>query len=130
MMDPKTEEGATAHLAKILAMMCVRNTFLEKIHSGITPTTKTGDYSDVKVIDGEGREILWNELSRINDGEMKTLMKQVVNRLYTWQLKFAELSQNEHMQGWINAALKYDNPELDQGLIRLLEGKWKESKKT
>jgi hypothetical protein len=29
------------------------------------------------------REIPWNELSRISDDEMKKLMKQIVNKLYT-----------------------------------------------
>ena len=126
-MSTETEEGVAAQLAKILAMMCVRNTFLETVHAGITPITKTGDYSDVSVIDGEGKEIPWMQVSRITDDEMKILMKQVVNRLYTWQTKFTQLSENEHMKKWIAAALKYDDPEFDQGLIKLLEEKWKSS---
>jgi long-chain acyl-CoA synthetase len=37
-----------------------------------------------KVIDADGREIPWPEVSRFDDDEMKTLMKQVVNRIYTF----------------------------------------------
>lgn len=38
-------------VAKLLAVMGVRNnTDLEELHAGITPSSKTGDYSDVKVI--------------------------------------------------------------------------------
>jgi hypothetical protein len=63
---------------------CVRRGYLEKLHSGITPVTRTGDFSDVKVIDAEGREIPWNQVSRINQDEMKTLITGVVNRIHTF----------------------------------------------
>ncbi len=70
--------------AKIMAAACVRRGYLERLHAGATPVTRTGDYSDVKVIDAEGREIPWNQVSRINQDEMKTLMTGVVNRIYTF----------------------------------------------
>jgi len=73
-----------AEFAKIMTAACVRRGYLEKLHRGTTPVTRTGDYSDVKVIDGEGREIPWNETARINQDEMKTLMTGVVNRIHTF----------------------------------------------
>ncbi len=45
------EVHSHADLAKFMAMMCIRNTMLEDIHAGLTPVTRTGDYSDVIVID-------------------------------------------------------------------------------
>ena len=57
---------AQAEFAKTITAACERRGYLEKLHCGTTPVTHTGDYSDVKVIDGEGREIPWNEVSRIN----------------------------------------------------------------
>lgn len=42
---------------------------LEDIHSGKSPSSNTGDYSDVKVV-SPGGEIPWNKLSRINQAEM------------------------------------------------------------
>ena len=63
---------------------CVRRGYIEKLHAGTTPVTRTGDYSDVKIIDAEGREIPWNQLSRINQDEMKMLMTGVVNRIHTF----------------------------------------------
>src|SRR5579862_411366 len=71
-------------LAKMMTAACVRRGYLEKLHCGTLAITHTGDYSDVKVIDADGREILWNEVSRINQDEMKTLMIGVVNRIYTF----------------------------------------------
>ncbi len=73
--------------AKMMAAACVRRGHLEKLHSGTTPVTNTGDYSDVKVIDAEGREIPWNQVSRINQDEMKTLMTGVVDKIYTFLMR-------------------------------------------
>ena len=80
--DPETQK-AFDRLAKAFAVISVRNIYLEELHSGIVPTSNAGDGSDIRVIDADGNEIAWNELSRFNDDEMKKLMKQVVDRLYT-----------------------------------------------
>ena len=79
-----SDKKSQSEFAKILTAACVRRGYLEKLHAGITPTTKTGDYSDVKVIDAEGREIPWNQVSRINQDEMKTLITGVVNHIHTF----------------------------------------------
>lgn len=68
-------------------MICVRNSHLETLHAGQVPVTKTGDWTDVVVIDAEGNNIPWAEVSRIDDDEMRALMGDVVNRLYTFHLK-------------------------------------------
>lgn len=54
----------------------VRNTTLEDLHSGTFPSSKSGDYSDVKVVTPYG-EIPWIKLSRISDQEMRQLMLDV-----------------------------------------------------
>ena len=66
-----------------MAVACVRNTVIENYHAGEFPKSKTGDYSDVKVVTPFG-EIPWNELSRISDTEMMAFNKEVVNNLYTY----------------------------------------------
>jgi hypothetical protein len=70
-LSPKKSQG---EFAKIMTAACVRRGYLEKLHAGITPVTRTGDYSDLKVIDAKGREIPWNQVSRINQNEMKMLI--------------------------------------------------------
>jgi hypothetical protein len=45
-----TDRLLAGQLAKSIAALCVRNTFLEDLHSGTTPSSKSGDYADVKVI--------------------------------------------------------------------------------
>ena len=73
-MNKDDEKRVAARLARIMAMLCVRNTQLETLHSGHTPATRTGDYSDVFVVDADGRHIPWSEVSRIDDAEMRQLM--------------------------------------------------------
>jgi len=116
-MHEKTEKRIAAQIAKTLTMMCVRNTFLEDLHAGKCPISKTGDYTDVKVIDGEGREIPWNELSRLNDAEMKTLMKQIVNRVYTYFIRAEDSRFQASVEKWGAVVDRWDEPEpeLDEG---------------
>jgi hypothetical protein len=68
-------------LAKYLVQRCFRNSALEDLHAGTAPDSKAGDYSDVVVVTPFG-EIPWRRLSRFDDGEMKTLMIDVVQRVY------------------------------------------------
>src|SRR5882762_874807 len=82
MHDPQLQETA-AKVAKMLAFYCVRNSSLEHLHVGVFPSSQTGDYRDVRVVSPYG-EIAWHRLSRISDEEMKLLMEEIVNRLYTF----------------------------------------------
>ena len=82
-----------------------------------TPVTRSGDYSDVKVIDAEGREIPWNQVSRINQDEMKTLMTGVVNRIHTFLARtlFSATEDKAFQQALDRAAIPWtkawDEPE-------------------
>jgi hypothetical protein len=48
-------EAVRKRLAKLVAHDCFRNTKLEDFHSGKYPSSKTGDYSDVKVVSPRAR---------------------------------------------------------------------------
>ncbi len=98
--------------AKSIACYCVRNTILESYHSGFATDTKTGDFSDVTVIDGYGKKLKWNELSKISDDEMKVLMKEIVDKVYVFLM-----AQKENSNGFAaiiagNAIFtnQWDNP--------------------
>ncbi len=120
-MNEIDEERIAAHLAKTMAMMCVRNTELENIHAGLTPVTRTGDYSDVLVIDADGREIPWPEVSHFGDDAMRDLMRQVVNRLYSFQLLAGDPGFQKWMARWETVARKWDEPELDAGFLKAVD---------
>jgi hypothetical protein len=77
----QNNEVVRKRLAKAMARDCFRNTKLEDFHAGTFPSSKAGDYSDVKVVSPYG-EIGWERLSRLSDEEMKALMIDVVNHCY------------------------------------------------
>jgi hypothetical protein len=115
-MSEDVNREIAAWLAKAMAMICVRNTKLEDFHAGLLPITLTGDFSDVVVVDGEGRRIPWTEISRFNDDEMGALMREVVNRLYTFQLRLGEAEFRAYIDRQLNAARHWDDPALDRNL--------------
>lgn len=54
----------------------VRNSELENLHSGKPILSKTGDFTDVKVVTPYG-ELPWNEVSRISNKEMGRLKDSI-----------------------------------------------------
>lgn len=116
-MNPADKERIAASLAKVMAMMCVRNTGLEALHAGTVPATRTGDYSDVFVVDAEGRKIPWVEASHLDDDQMRDLMRQVVNRLYTFHMRCDDPAFLQRTDRWMTVAEKWDEPQLDQKFL-------------
>lgn len=104
--DPELQQ----RLAKHIALRCFRNSILEDFHAGKVPDSKTGDYSDVVVHTPYG-EIPWNELSRINDAEMKPLMQDVVN--HTYHLIQKLFDEKQGIELLLQLAVKDPAPEWD-----------------
>ena len=115
------EQQLVKNISKSMAMMCVRNTVLEDIHAGIEPVSHTGDFSDVMVTDANGRRIPWPEVSRIGNEEMGDLMRQVVNRLYTFQARAHDLHFVAMMDRALAEAWRWDEPELDEIILSGIE---------
>ena len=120
-MKKTAEERDAASFAKIIVAGCIRNTLLEDLHAGKSPVTKIGDFSDVKVIDGEGLEIPWPELARFNDHEMKSLIKEFVNRVYTLLLDMESDKAKEKLEYWSKFAVNWDEPEIDDFVVQALK---------
>ena len=115
--------------AKIITAACVRRGYLEKLHKGPTPVTKTGDYSDVKVVDADGKEIPWNKVARINQDEMKALMQGVVDRVFTFmeRTSFSKDDDTEFREAldrspvaWVK---NWDEPKYLPDFLMPVEGK-------
>ena len=105
---------------RITAMMCARNTGFESLHSGIAPVTHAGDYSDVRVIDADGREIAWNDVSHLDDDQMRALMKEIVNRLYTFNISIDDPDFRNSVDRWARIAERWDEPDPDLEFFRKL----------
>ena len=99
------------HLTLALVEQCVRNTFLEVLHSGTFPDSQPGDYSDVQVISPYG-QIPWTNLSRISDAEMKQLMIEVCNKVFTFLSYPNELDR-------LGPAARWNTPTFDVDLQRV-----------
>lgn len=119
-MTRDDEKRIAAMMAKTLAMMCVRNTGLETLHSGIVPVTHAGDYSDVRVIDADGREIAWNDVSHLDNDQMRALMKEIVNRLYTFNISIDDPDFRNSVDRWARIAERWDEPDPDLEFFRKL----------
>ncbi len=116
-MNQEAEKRIAANLAKTMAMLCVRNTHLETIHAGKTPVTRTGDWSDVTVVDAAGNRIPWTDVSHISDDQLRHLMRDIVNRLYTFHLCADEPRLRAEIERWMAVAGQWDEPEIDQRMI-------------
>ena len=63
-----TEPVLQQRLAKLIVLECFRNSALEDLHAGISPSSAAGDYSDVLVNSPYGT-IPWPQVSRLSDEE-------------------------------------------------------------
>jgi hypothetical protein len=122
-MNRDDEKRIAARMAKTLAMMCVRNTGLETLHAGVVPVTQTGDYSDVRVIDADGREIAWNDVSHLDDDQMRALMKEIVNRVYTFYISIDDEEFRDRIDRWAWLTDCWDEPDSDIEFLKLLADK-------
>ena len=77
-MEARERRGVVS-TAKVLALLCVENSKLEKFKQGLCPVTRTGDYSDVVVVDGDGCITPWQRVARFDAEEMR----DIVDKLYT-----------------------------------------------
>ena len=113
----KSDTALASALAKAIAALCVRNTFLEDLHGGATPSSQTGDFSDVKVVTPFG-EIPWGKLSRISDSEMQRLMKEVVDKVFTFLCRQQDPAFVEaFLRLGGRYAARWDEPRLQEGFV-------------
>lgn len=115
-MPNDLERKIASVLSKAMALICVRNTCLETLHAGPGVISHTGDYSDVIVTDANGRQIPWSEVSKISDDEMRELMREIVNRLYTFQLRVGEQEFRDYLDQQLTSTQNWDEPRHDWNL--------------
>ena len=106
-----------AQTAKRIVVNCFRNTDLENIHAGVVPVTRTGDYSDVTVIDADGNEYAWEACSHIDDIRMKALMQDCVARVYTVLKFMGDEEVQELLRRYDGSTAKWDRPKLSKELL-------------
>ena len=90
---------------------------IEELHAGTVPVTHTGDYSDVFITDADGRQIRWSDASHLDNDQMRSLMRQIVDWLYTFHLKADDQGFRDHLDRWLTVAERWDEPKLDESFL-------------
>lgn len=110
----ETERRALQHMALALVESCFRNSILEDWHAGREIISPAGDFSDVKIVTPAG-EMPYLDASRISDAEIKALMQQVVDAVFTF-LSYPEQPIR------LGGAARWDKPKLNEqmaaGILR------------
>lgn len=119
-MKEADEERIAARLAKLMAVICVRNTGIEDLHTGTVPVTHTGDFFDVFVTDADGRRMAWADVSNMDDYAMRDPMRQIVNRLYTFHMNRDDPRFRDHLDRWLAISGTWDDPKLDEALLAVI----------
>ena len=111
------EHQLNASMSKSMVLMRFRNTILDDVHGGIEPVSQTGDFSDVVLTVANGGRTPWTEVSRIETEEMDDLIRQVVNRQYTFEAKVHDLRFVAMMDRALAEAWRCDESELDEMIL-------------
>ena len=107
--------------ARMMGLLCVADSKLGEFGEGKCPVTRTGDYSDVVVVDADGRINPWKRVARLDRTEMDRTMREIVDRLYTFlrNMEAAELATlRKHRE---DETSQWSRPRVNPGLKKQLE---------
>ena len=112
----------TGGTARMMGLLCVADSKLGEFGEGQRPVTRTGDYSDVVVVDADGRIIPWQRrVARMDRTEMDRTMREIVDRLYTFlrNIEAAELATlRKHRE---DETSQWSRPRENAGLKKQIE---------
>ena len=66
----------------------------------MTESERPGEDAAAAVVDADGNRIPWSEVSRIDDDEMRALMREIVDRLYTFHLRIDDPAFRAEINRW------------------------------
>ena len=69
------------------------------------------------IVDAESGIVLWHK--NISDDQMRALMREIVNRLYTFHLCADEPGLQAEIERWMTVAGQWDEPEIDQRMTHM-----------
>ena len=111
----------SASMAKSMGLMCFADSGLGKLTEGECPVTRTGDYSDVVVVDADGRIIPWRRVARFDAKEMRRTRREIVDKLFTFLLNMQETELEALRDHRRSETSKWDSPREDAGLKKQME---------
>ncbi len=69
-------------MAKALTFLCLNEHFKQPLHNGSVPVSKTGDYTDVFIVDAEGKQTVWSQTCRVAYHEREQMVENVTKGIY------------------------------------------------
>ena len=121
MVTETTVRRGTASMAKSMGLMCVADSGLGELAQGECPVTRTGDYSDVLVVDADGRIIPWRRVARVDANEMRRTRREIVDKLFTFLLNMQEEALEALRDHRRSETSTWDTPREDAGLKKQME---------
>ena len=116
------EPRIKVRLTRIMATFRVRNSGPVDLSAGQIAVARTGDCSDVLVDDADGQRVSKPDVARIDDDEKGALMRRIVDRLCTFQIKADGPALRDEIARWMACAESRDDPTLGSG--RFPHGAW------
>ena len=110
-----------ANMAKMMELLRVADSKLGEFGEGERPVTKAGDYSDVVVVDAEGRIVPWQRVAHFDAAEMGRMRREIVDKLFTFLLNFEEpelAALRDHRR---DETSKWQRPREESGLNKQME---------
>jgi hypothetical protein len=101
--------------------MCIVDSGVGKLTEGQCPVTRTGDYSDVVVVDADGRIIPWRRAARLDAKEMRRTRREIVDKLFTFLLNMQETELEALRDHRRSETSNWDSPREDVGLRKQME---------
>lgn len=121
-MNEETEKLIAAKLAKTMAMLCVRNTHLETIHAGKTPVTRTGEWTDVTVVDADGNRIRGTMSRASPTMKCATLCGTLSTDSTPFMCVLTSRDCRPRSKRWMVVAGQWDEPEIDTMMLKQKSG--------
>lgn len=108
------DERTLMNLAVSIVANCMTSgSTMKMLNAGKEVASKTGDYSDVTIIDAEGNKSTWAETAKILHKDMDAIKKDVTDHIYTFLTNMGnELYLDDFLDRGKRNSINWEEPEL------------------
>ena len=112
------EKHVAKKMAEALAFMCLNDHFRQPLHSGHSPVSHTGDYTDVVITDAKGRQMAWSQVCRVSSGEREKMMRDVADVLYEFLLNIETETYAKRLEAAYHDSIRWKTADAFSGRKR------------
>ena len=108
---PVKENLVAKKMARALAFMCLNEHFKLPLHSGHSPVSHTGDYSDVTITDAKGRQMAWSHACRVSYHEREKMVSDVADGIYDFLLNIEKEAYARRLEDAYRASVHWKSSD-------------------